>query len=230
MVVTRPLPGALRTAGRLRRLGHDPVLSPVLVVRATGAALPEGPFAAVLATSAQAFADDRFGPDLLRTPLFAVGEATAAAAREAGFAQVEAEGGRAADLAEAVVGRLPAGAKLLYLAGRARTPTLERVLTERGFSLAVVETYAAEPAESLTPQAAAALRAGETTVLHYSPRSAALFLDLAIRGGLADAVLRAAHLCLSDAVAAPLRERGAAARVAEKPDEDALLALLARPG
>jgi uroporphyrinogen-III synthase len=226
VVVTRPLSDALRTAERLRGLGHEPVLSPVLVVKPTGAPLPGGPFGAVLATSANAFSGEEAGPGLLATPLLAVGETTAAAARAAGFKDVHAEAGRATALAETVLARFASGVRLLYLAGRERTDALETIVNGAGYHLTVVETYAAEPAESLTAEARAALHDYEAAVLHYSARSAAIFLQLAIRENFAGAVLRGAHLCLSEAVAMPLREAGAAVRVAEKPDEEALLALL----
>jgi uroporphyrinogen-III synthase len=64
-------------------------------------------------------------------------------------------------------------------------------------------------------------------VLHYSRRSAETALTLVTAAGLhADfAVLR--HLCLSDDVAEGLSAlSGATVKVADRPDEDALLALL----
>jgi uroporphyrinogen-III synthase len=225
VIVTRPETDALRTADRLAGMGLEPVLSPVLVVRATGTAVPNGPFDGVLATSANAFLD-AFPPSLTTAPLFAVGEATAAAGRRAGFSEVHTSPGRAYDVAEDVRRLAPARARLLYLAGRARTDTLETRLAEAGFHLTVIETYAADPAEALAEQAISALRQDSPMVLHYSARSAEIFLRLAIRAGLFDAVLRCAHLCLSEAVARPLREAGAQVRVAPKADEGALLALL----
>ena len=88
VVVTRPHADALRTAERLAELGHEPALSPVLSVRATGAALPEGPFDAVLATSANAFVGLDRGASAMSLPIFTVGESTAAAARRAGFDEI----------------------------------------------------------------------------------------------------------------------------------------------
>ena len=55
LVITRPEPDASRTAQALARLGHEPILSPMLdVVLDPAVALPEGPFQAVLATSSNA--------------------------------------------------------------------------------------------------------------------------------------------------------------------------------
>jgi uroporphyrinogen-III synthase len=226
VVVTRPHADALRTAERLAELGHEPALSPVLSVRATGAALPEGPFDAVLATSANAFVGLDRGASAMSLPIFTVGESTAAAARRAGFDEIRQGPGRAHELAAYVVRSMPAGAKLLYLAGRDRTDVIENTLSGSGFAVTPVEIYAADPALKLSRQAEEAIRSGETVVLHYSARSAALFLALAIRSDLENAVLRCTHLCLSEAVAAPLREAGARTLIAARPDEKALIALL----
>ena len=225
VIVTRPEPDCLRTADRLARMGLEPVLSPVLMVRATGAAVPDHPVDGVLATSANAFLTP-LPPGLTTAPLFAVGEATAAAGRRAGFSVVHTSPGRAHEVANDVSRHAPARARLLYLAGRARTDTLETRLIEGGFDLTVIETYAADPADALAPAAISALRQDSPVVLHYSARSAQIFLRLAIRAGLSDAVLRCTHLCLSEAVARPLHEAGAATKIAAKPDEGALLALL----
>ena len=54
-----------------------------------------------------------------------------------------------------------------------------------------------------------------------------LALALAAREGVGDALLALRHLCLSADAAAPLLERGATVGIAGRPDEDALLALLA---
>jgi uroporphyrinogen-III synthase len=89
--------------------------------------------------------------------------------------------------------------------------------------------YRAVAAEALAADVQAALTAGAIDgVLHYSPRSAAVFLGCARRAGLERAVLSVAHYCLSAAVAAPLVAAGAATvGIAPAPDEAALLRLIA---
>ena len=53
VLVLRAREDAERTASRLRAMGFTPLLSPVLEIVGTGAAIPRGPFDAVLATSAK---------------------------------------------------------------------------------------------------------------------------------------------------------------------------------
>jgi uroporphyrinogen-III synthase len=241
ILVTRPASEAERTARRLVAAGHEPVLAPVMVVRATGKAPPPGRFDAVLMTSGRAVADEAAASlgalDLGVSPLFAVGRQTAEAARQAGFRDVRIADGDAAPLLDLMRLTLPRPARLLYLAGQDRKPTLEAGLAAAGYALSVHETYAAEavaawPAAVLDQIATQRLAA----CLHYSRRSAALALQLAEAAGVEEAFLGLVQACLSADAAAPLR--AAALRhgidagqlaIAERPDEASLFALLPGP-
>ncbi len=230
VLVTRAEPEAGRTAEALARRGHEAVPAPVTAFRRTGAALPGGRYDAVVATSHHAFAARSEGEDGVERarPVFAVGSRTAAAARAAGFRDVRVGAGDASGLADLLRLTLPRPARLLYLAGRDRKPVLEEALAAAGYGIAAVSVYAAEPVEAWPAAALAALRSGAVAAaLHYSRRSADLALALAAREGVGDALLALRHLCLSADAAAPLLERGATVGIAGRPDEDALLALLA---
>lgn len=218
LLVTRPDEQAARTAEKLRALGHRPVLAPVLEIVPTGASLPAGSFDLALATSARAFS----GAAPV-APLACVGEKTAAAARAAGFAVLHV-----APDAEALAAWLLAEGRpkhALYLAGRDRTPGLERALRAENWRVETVETYEARPTAGWPDALRAALATGEIDgALHYSPRSAALALALIGRAAAA----RLTHYCLSPAVAAVCRDWAAEKNilVAARPEEEALLSLL----
>src|SRR5215475_3147651 len=96
LLVTRPQPGAERTAMALRALGHSVVIAPVLRFEAALPDIPPGPWHAVLMTSASAAraisAHPRLG-ELLDCQVFAVGRSTAEAARDAGFTAVTSADG-----------------------------------------------------------------------------------------------------------------------------------------
>ena len=87
VVVLRPEPGASATGKRARKRGLDPIILPLFELEpvAWQAPDPHG-FDGLLLTSANAV---RMGGDQLKglrgLPVHAVGEATAKAAREAGF-------------------------------------------------------------------------------------------------------------------------------------------------
>jgi uroporphyrinogen-III synthase len=66
-------------------------------------------------------------------------------------------------------------------------------------------------------------------VLHYSRRSARAFLDAARTGGVEISALAVPQCCLSEAIAAILREAGAPhVAVAAAPNENALFDVLDR--
>ncbi|MCW2274233.1 uroporphyrinogen-III synthase [Rhodoblastus acidophilus] len=219
LLVTRPVDEAERTAGRLSALGHEALIAPVMEVAPTGAALPDGPFDLVVATSARALHE--VAP--IAAPLACVGEKTAAAGRKAGFsvAAVAPDAERLADLLLKESGTK----RVLYVAGRERRADLETRLGGAGWRVDLVEVYAARPVAAWPKKIVEALAAGEIDgVLHYSPRSAALALPL-----MGEARTRLDHFCLSPAVARACAEIPAdRVFVASQPIEDCLLSLIER--
>lgn len=227
ILLTRAEADAAGTAAILERRGHEAVLAPVTEIRPTGAAWPPGRFDGVVATSRHALAAP--GAEIDRgLPVFAVGQSTAAAARAAGFRDVRIGAGDAAGLAGLLRLTLPRPARLLYLAGRDRKAALEPALGAAGYEVSTVEVYAAEAVVAWPAAALDALREHRIdAVLHYSRRSADLAVALAHRAGLEDAFLLLRHICLSGDCAEILMERRAASvAIADRPDEEALLAAL----
>ncbi|NWG24531.1 MAG: uroporphyrinogen-III synthase [Pseudorhodoplanes sp.] len=233
LLVTRPIDEAERTACRLRKLGHESLLAPLLQIEAIAdATWNAGGWQAVLMTSGNAarmLAQHPQRAGLLSLPLFAVGGRTAEAAREAGFADVISAEGDAGDLVRLVGARIPPrGARLLYLAGDDRARDLPGELSSHGLAVDTVVVYRAA-ACALGAEAQHAMARGDVSgVLHYSRRTAEIFLRAVNEAGLNETAGRLMHYCLSQRVAEPLQSAGfRQVRVARQPDEDALLGLLA---
>lgn len=232
LLVTRPEPDAERTAARLRALGHEVLVQPLL--RIVHNAAPENPPrpAAILITSQNAVRAMAAWPQAAAwtgVPVFAAGAATAAAARELGFATVHAGDGDAASLADLVLAVVPlTSGPLLYPAARDRSGALAGGLTARGYDVRVVEAYRAEPAVAFDPPVMAALVAGSLEgVLVYSARTAEALFAAAERSGVAAVMPRLVFFAISTNVAAKLRAVGAVTvRVAKEPSEDSLIALI----
>jgi uroporphyrinogen-III synthase len=231
LIVTRPEPDATRTATALARLGHTPILSPMLdIVPDPTARLPDEPLQALLVTSSnavRALAGHRERGRLDDLPLLAVGDHTALEARRAGFRHARSAGGAFEDLVALAARELdPAGAPLLYAAGAAQAGDLAGRLGALGFIVETTVLYAAEARRRLSQVAAAALRINEADgVLFYSRRTAAAFA-LALRAeGLAPLAPHVACFCLSQAVAEPLAAISTGAiRIAARPDQISLFA------
>ena len=224
VIVTRARGDAARTAAALRARGHEPLLSPVLEIVATGAAIDPGPAQALIATSAHAF---EFLPQadaarLAPLPLFVVGARTGKAATDAGFAPPRVIAASALELAQQIATALPTPAHLLYLAGHDRKPDLEAALQAQGHVIDVAETYEARAVEALSPETAQALARGEVdAVLHFSRRSAQLFAACAAKAGLATQAARLRHVCISRDAGL-----GAGAVIAPTPDSAGLFKAL----
>jgi uroporphyrinogen-III synthase len=220
---------AERSAARLLELGYASVVSPVTRTLATHAAIPSGPFDAVVASSAKAI--DLLSPSsceaILSLPLFVVGAQTVRAAKARDL-QVETSAKDAAALAKLLRARLTPPCRILYLAGRDRKSDLESALAASGHSVTAIEVYAAEARRAWSREEASALAAADAA-LHYSTRSAELAWRLAEGAGIADRFRALLHVCISEDAASPLRIGGAArVRSSSAPNEDALFDALAR--
>jgi uroporphyrinogen-III synthase len=231
ILVTRPQPGAADTAMALRARGHEPIMAPLSEIELLAKVDPKaGPWAAIVLTSATALSgivSFAAGKEWLDVPIFAVGDATAKAARAIGFTEVASASGQVNDLINLVTARLQPPSRLLYLAGEERSGDLAGALRAKNFKVDLVVVYRFLTARVLPEAAAAALSSALDAVLHFSRAAAETFLNAARNSNVLDAALeKPAHFCISDHVAAPLRQAGAARiQVAARPDQDALLEL-----
>jgi len=209
-------------------LGYQPVLAPVLRVQSRGVSLPPAErVQAILVTSGNAIP---LLPDTHRhLPLLAVGEATAAGARAAGFAQVSSADGDARALAALTVQSChPDGKPLLLVSGRGQGQGLASALRESGFRVVRRTVYAAVPVAALPDDVRGAIEAGRVgAALLFSAETARQCVRLLRAASLRDAVRSIEALAISQPTAMALRALPwRRIRVAERPNQDAMLAML----
>jgi uroporphyrinogen-III synthase len=233
VLVTRPMPDCERTAATLRGRGYDVLVVPLMQVKPIAADL-SGNWSAVIISSANAVRalDAQQIASLAKLPLFAVGQRSADAARDAGFMDVRSANGNAEDLIRLVAGsNLDQAATYLYLAGEDRAADVEGELAKRGIEARTVIVYKSVTLD-YPPELANALRNREIAVaLHFSRRSAENYVNGAKAAGLEQMASAPQHFCLSAQVTEPLRAAGVVGQISVAPDpnEAALLAILPPP-
>ena len=171
--ITRTQPGAEATARRVQEMGWTPVVAPLLEVRPISGAMLKSPtpsgLAGVALTSPNTITT--IAKDLAAyngLPFFAVGDATAEAARAAGLTNVTSAGGDIHALARLIASKLSKGT---VFAPGALEPAgdLPALLPEHSvIRLPVYETLAVTPA---VPEDLSA-------VLVHSPRAARILANL----------------------------------------------------
>ena len=232
ILVTRPEPDASREADKLAALGHQAVLAPLLAIESIGGVeLQLDGAQAVLATSRnalRALATHRGLGEALRLPLFAVGETTAREAQALGFADVTAGPGTGSALAKLVGEELqPDQGALVHLAGETLAFDLKAALAKQGFAVRQPVLYRAVSAHAFPAEALRSLKAERLDgAILMSPRTARIFADLLTREAVVTQARRIVCYCLSEAVAEVLVPLGFAVRVATRPREEEVLALL----
>ena len=221
VAVTRALPEAERTAEKLRVAGAEAILAPLLTIVARAYDTNVTDAQALIFTSSngvRAFPDARNQRHRL---VLAVGDATANAAREAGFTDVRSADGDVRALIDLARSALdPHGEKLIHISGDHVAGDISGQLATAGFRIERRVAYASVATATLPSAFASPL----DVVMFHSARAAQTFAAL---GAPNAASLTAA--CISQAVAdaasvSPWQQ----IRVAERPREDDLIAAALR--
>ncbi len=233
-LVTRPEADAAPLGRALAARGIEAVLAPMLSIVPAADAGPRLDAALIgaqglLFTSANGVRVFAAASKRRELPVFAVGDASAAAARLANFRSVASADGDVADLAALVEARLaPGNGPLVHVAGREVAGDLAGRLGAAGFTVRVAAIYDAVPASALEAATQAALRHREVAwALFFSPRTAATFARLVAAAALTEACRSVIAIALSPAVATALAALSwRALHVAAAPTQASLLTAL----
>ena len=214
LFILRPEPGASATVESARALGLEAVALPLFAIEPLDWEAPEASgFDGLLLTSANAVRQAGDQLHALRgLPVHAVGEATAEAAREAGFDIASTGEAGVARL----LGSIERDLRLLHLCGEHRTAV------EAAQAVTAVPVY--RSAELPAPAGVARI-AGQTVAVH-SPRAGRRLAELVDQAGIARRTIRIA--AISEAAVAATGGGWEACEAAAAPDDGALLALAAR--
>ncbi len=169
--ITRAQPGAEATAARLRALGCEPVVAPLLAVRPLAGALLDLTDVSTLAfTSANGVQTFAARSGERNFAVFAVGEGTAAAARTAGFHDVRSAHGDVAALAALIIAGRPTGVTL-HAGARHLAGDLTGLLIRDGLKARAVALY--ETVEQPVANDVLARLESIDAALIHSPRAGA---------------------------------------------------------
>ena len=213
LFILRPEPGASDSAARARELGLEPVVAPLFEIEQAVWEAPEpGGFDALLLTSANAV---RYGGEALRRlrglPVHAVGAATAAAARDAGF-DIASTGD--SDV-ERLLGSIEQDLRLLHLCGEHR-----KSVAKAPQEITQITVYRSEALRAPTELAELG---GQVAAVH-SPRAAERLADLVDDAARASVRIAA----ISEAAASAAGEGWQRVEAAGEPNDQALLAIAKR--
>lgn len=230
-LVTRPREDAEAFVRALGARGVDALVEPMMQIQFHEGAPDLAGAQAVLCTSANGVRALARASSERRIPLFAVGDATAACARDLGFVTVKSAGGNVSNLARLVTERLRStDGRVVHISGSEIAGNLAAELHSCGFVAERTVLYEACAATALSTTAIDALGAGEIDfALFFSPRTAAIFRRLLAAAGLGAACGKITAISISAAADCALsgimwRER----QIAERPDQKAMLDIVDR--
>jgi len=238
LLVTRPKEDADPLAKILKDKGYDPVIFPLLTIKAENdgvkalGAMKEADVQAILFTSANGVRHFARADKRRTFKVLAVGDASATAAKEAGFKDVESATGDVDALAKLVKDKCDSKkGQLVHVAGSRIAGDLKGLLEKDGFSYTRVVLYSADKTSDLSATLKQDISAGKIDgVLLYSPRTATAFVELAEKAKIKEDLKKVTAYALSQAVADKLKSAGFKGVVTSKSaDTDGLLACLPKP-
>ncbi len=233
VLVTRPEPEARAFAAALVARGHEPVLAPML--RLAALSVPDdlgerlAAAQAVLLTSANGARTLAQATKVRGYRIFAVGDATARAARDSGFTDVVSARGDAQALIAVVSKWLqPGDGRLVHAGGAVKAGDVAASLRSAGFAVDDVLLYDMQPVDALPADVVRMVEDGRLdAATFFSPRTAQAFVKVAVQAGIAPFLACTVAVAISPAALAgadgiPWRTRIAA----RAPTQDGVLASL----
>lgn len=230
LLITRPREDAEPLAALLGERGIETILEPLMSIVDSDTPDPDlSGVQALLITSANGIRAFARRVAERGIAVCAVGDASARAAGDLGFADVASASGDVEALAAMVkADRDPGAGALLHVAGTDVAGDLSGLLETAGFEVRRAVLYEARAAGALSAETRDALEAGTLDgVLLFSPRTAALFAELVTDAGVSETCREMNAYCLSPAVAE--KAQSVAWRdvvVATEPSQEALLRAL----
>ena len=231
ILITRPEEDSHDLAARIEALGFEPVLCPLMTIVDNDAQLGLSDVGALAFTSANGVRAFARKSDLRSLPVFAVGAASAEAARDAGFSNVAIAGGDvhalAGLIAETFARQKQTGA-ILHIAGAQVAGDFLGLLANANIPARRTVLYEAKAATKLPNAVEQRMRqdalAGAT---FFSPRTARIFASIVTNLSPPLSLNATCAFCLSPAVENELGEMGwKSIATADAPTTDALVAAI----
>lgn len=205
VLITRAAPDALEFGRLCANAGFAPVYAPVLTFEIHKQRLELSKVGALAFTSANGVRAYCANADKRDLPVFAVGEATAAAARSGGFLNVYEAGGDVASLSKMIASSPPAAGAVLHVGGVHQAGDLSAMLKMQHINATFVPVYEMRAAQSLP-------RSCWTPAPHwislFSARTASIFADLVAESEKTSLLRTIRVACLSEQAAQPVRAFG----------------------
>jgi len=226
LLVTRPKLEAKPTAHALEMKGHHAVFAPMLLISQVSFEIPDTE-RSLIVTSKNSV---RFGLANIKNkgrPVFAVGEQTAAAAREFGFTNVTVGPGTARELLP-ILQECGDTQKRAYshLCGNEVAYDICGALKQDGIDATTTTTYQTIPNNHFSPSVVEAFELGEIDgVLFYSARTATIFEETIAELGQHKWLREMVAYCLSSRTADQLLGPWRSVEIAAQPTEQAVFSL-----
>lgn len=231
ILITRPRESAAPLLNRLKNLGHQVILDPLIeMIPLTLDLPPLSSFEAVVTTSQQAIRCLSTLTPLRDFPLWCVGNESAKVAQDLGFQTLHTAEGSAEDLMIKLMKTIDpsSGKTVLHASGDVIRVDVVDTLSKKGISAKRIVLYKTIEATAFSPETFQALKLNTIdATLFYSPRTGRIFQNLCRLSKLENHCKMLMAVCLSDSIKTAIQDLPwKKIRIAKKTTTDDLLMAL----
>ena len=184
ILVTRQRNLAAQSASELQKLGYKPLILPLLYIRHIEQDIEDKSYNALIFTSINAAEACKNKKWMNSKTAYAVGTKTAKALVDKKFTRIihcDQENQNNLALIELIKSKENPGSKLLYISGDKIAGDIQGNLNTLGYNVIKKTVYQAIALESISQQAVESIQNGVKIVTLYSPRTASIFSNIAIK-------------------------------------------------
>lgn len=213
---------AAEYAEAIETLGFTPLHFPLLTIKSLDVPLPDlSRYKSIIFTSINGLNEFSKILDERTLPVYAVGEQTAQAAREAGFTVAGVGAVGAADLAKILP---PEGRPYLHISG----VDVAEEIKVGGLKIDRLPIYKAEKIKTLSDECIALIESKKVAaILFFSTRAVDNFVDIVVNNNIQHDISSIQALCLADSMLESARRlQWKGVRVAKAPNRTGMLKLL----
>ncbi len=210
ILITRPRESAAPLLNRLKNLGHQVILDPLIeMIPLTLDLPPLSSFEAVVTTSQQAIRCLSTLTPLRDFPLWCVGNESAKVAQDLGFQTLHTAEGSAEDLMIKLMKTIDpsSGKTVLHASGDVIRIDVVDTLSKKGISAKRIVLYKTIEATAFSPETFQALKLNTIdATLFYSPRTGRIFQNLCRLSKLENHCKMLMAVCLSDSIKTAIQD------------------------
>ena len=225
ILITRPYNLAINSQGRLSKLGKKSVIIPFIKIKYLDVKIEDNNYDYIILTSQNAIATFENNPWMKDKSILVVGEKTKELLLKRNCKKILLSEGGVSDLIDSMCEKISISSNILYICGDHLSYDLKNSFKSNAYNITSKVVYNSDAIIELTKNEISQINDVVEIVMLYSPRTAKIFTDLALKYNLY--TKNKVAICISDrCVSGVAKLKWKEIKVSSAPNETKMLELI----